>query len=227
MNIVDYAKSRYTTKAYDPTKKLSNEQIQQIKDILRFTPSSVNSQPWHFILATSDQAKAKIAKAAENIHPKNVTNIKDCALVIVFCLKTDIDDEYLELLLNQERKDGRFPTSEFENMQRDVRRKFALAYKDKPQELQIWTEKQLYIALGNILLGLSALEINATPMEGIEPHIIDTEFNLAEKGLKTSVIVTAGYSSEDDFNAKLPKSRRKKSLLKFSYYIYRKYLNEI
>ncbi|NDT08136.1 NAD(P)H nitroreductase, partial [Francisella tularensis subsp. holarctica] len=27
MNIVDYAKSRYTTKAYDPTKKLSNEQI--------------------------------------------------------------------------------------------------------------------------------------------------------------------------------------------------------
>ncbi|MDE5037761.1 nitroreductase family protein, partial [Francisella tularensis] len=80
---------RYTTKAYDPTTKLSNEHIQQIIDILRFTPSSVNSQPWHFILATSDLAKAKIAKAAENIHPKNVTNIKHCALVIVFCLKTD------------------------------------------------------------------------------------------------------------------------------------------
>ncbi|MDE4955517.1 NAD(P)H nitroreductase, partial [Francisella tularensis subsp. holarctica] len=74
---------------------------------------------------------------------------------------------------NQERKDGRFPTSEFENMQRDVRIKFALAYKDKPQELQIWTEKQLYIARGNILLGLSALEINAPPRESIEPHILD------------------------------------------------------
>ncbi|MDE4970096.1 NAD(P)H nitroreductase, partial [Francisella tularensis subsp. holarctica] len=45
MNIVDYAKSRYTTKSYDPTKKLSNEKIHQIKDILRFTQSSVNSQP--------------------------------------------------------------------------------------------------------------------------------------------------------------------------------------
>ncbi|MDE4976069.1 nitroreductase family protein, partial [Francisella tularensis subsp. holarctica] len=102
------AKSRYTTKAYYQKKKLSNEQIQQIKDILRLTPSSLNSQPWHFILATSDQAKAKIDKAAENIHPKNVTNIKVCALVIVFCLKTDIDDVYLELLLIQELKDGRF-----------------------------------------------------------------------------------------------------------------------
>ncbi|MDE5033801.1 NAD(P)H nitroreductase, partial [Francisella tularensis subsp. holarctica] len=38
MNIVDYAKCSYTTKAYDTTKKLSIEHIQQIKDILRFTP---------------------------------------------------------------------------------------------------------------------------------------------------------------------------------------------
>lgn len=207
MNIVEYAKTRYTTKAYDPTKKLSNEQIQQIKDILRFTPSSVNSQPWHFILATSDQAKAKIAKAAENIHPKNVANIKDCALVIVLCLKTNLDDNYLEELLAQERKDGRFPSAEFEKLQQAARKKFTSLYNYNPKDLQHWAEKQVYISLGNILLGLAALEINATPMEGIEPHIIDTEFNLAEKGLKTSVIVTAGYSSEDDFNAKLPKSR--------------------
>ncbi|MED7819822.1 MULTISPECIES: oxygen-insensitive NAD(P)H nitroreductase [unclassified Francisella] len=207
MNIVEYAKTRYTTKAYDPTKKLTDQQIQQIKDILRFTPSSVNSQPWHFILATSEQAKAKIAKSAENIHPKNVTNIKDCALVIVLCLKTKVDDTYLEELLAQEKKDGRFPTPEFESMQRDVRKKFALAYKDKPKELQNWTEKQVYISLGNILLGLAALEIDATPMEGIETHIIDDVFNLQDKELRTSVIVTAGYRSKDDFNAKLPKSR--------------------
>jgi nitroreductase/dihydropteridine reductase len=44
-------------------------------------------------------------------------------------------------------------------------------------------------------------------MEGIEPQIIDDEFNIRKKGFMTSVIVTVGYSSEDDFNAKLPKSR--------------------
>ncbi|WP_150467651.1 oxygen-insensitive NAD(P)H nitroreductase [Francisella sp. SYW-9] len=207
MDIVNYAKTRYTTKAYDPTKKLTSAQIQQIKDILRFTPSSVNSQPWHFILATSEQAKLKLAKASENIHPKNVANIKNSALTIVLCFKTNIDNSYLEELLDQERKDGRFPTVEFESMQRDVRRKFALAYLDRPQELQNWAQKQIYISLGNLLLGLAGLGLHATPMEGIETHIIDDEFNLKEKGLKTSVIVTVGYSSEDDFNAKLPKSR--------------------
>jgi nitroreductase/dihydropteridine reductase len=207
MNIVNYAKTRYTTKAYDSTKKLTKEQIQQIKDILRFTPSSVNSQPWRFILATSEQAKSKLAKAAENIHPKNVANIKNSALTIVLCFKTNIDNNYLEELLDQERKDGRFPTAEFENIQRDVRKKFALAYQDRPQELQNWAEKQVYISLGNLLLGLAGLGLHATPMEGIETDIIDKEFNLEEKGLKTSVIVTVGYNSEDDYNAKLPKSR--------------------
>lgn len=207
MDTSKYMKQRFTSKAYDASKKLTLNQIQQIKDLLRFTPSSVNSQPWHFILATSDGAKAKIAKSAENIHPKNVINIKDCALAIVLCYKIDIDSGYLEELITQEKKDGRFPTDEFENIQNDVREKFALAYADKPQELQNWAEKQVYISLGNLLLGLAALELNATPMEGIEPHIIDEEFNLIEKGFKTSVVVTVGYSSEDDFNAKLPKSR--------------------
>jgi nitroreductase/dihydropteridine reductase len=207
MNIVNYAKTRYTTKAYDQTKKLTKEQIQQIKDILRFTPSSVNSQPWHFILATSEQAKTKIAKSAENIHPKNVANIKNSALTIVLCFKTNIDNSYLEELLEQERKDGRFPTTEFENIQRDVRKKFALAYHSKPQELQNWAEKQVYISLGNLLLGLASLNLHATPMEGVDTNIIDNEFNLKEKGFRTSVIVTVGYNSEDDFNASLPKSR--------------------
>lgn len=107
----------------------------------------------------------------------------------------------------QEKQDGRFPTEELEDIQRAGRKKYTSLYTHDPEALQHWTEKQVYISLGYILLSLATLEISATPMEGIEPHIIDEELNLREKGLKTSVIVTVGYSSEDDFNAKLPKSR--------------------
>ena len=207
MNISKYAKQRYTSKAYNPLKKLTNDKTQQIKDVLRFAPSSVNCQPWHFILATSDDAKARIAKSSENIHPKNGVNIKDCALVIVFCMKTYIDDNYLEELLSQEKKDGRFPTPEFEQMQKLGRSKFTDLHKYDYKDLPHWIEKQIYLNLGSTLLALSALGVNATPMEGIEPQIIDKEFNLREKGYMASVIVTVGYSSEDDFNAALPKSR--------------------
>ena len=39
------------------------EQIEQLKTLLRYAPSSVNSQPWHFIIASSEEGKARIAKA--------------------------------------------------------------------------------------------------------------------------------------------------------------------
>ncbi|MGL4409959.1 MAG: NAD(P)H nitroreductase, partial [Zoogloea sp.] len=51
------------------------------------------------------------------------------------------------------------------------------------------------------------LDIDATPIEGFDAALLDAELGLAEQGLKSVVLVALGYRSEDDFNAKLPKSR--------------------
>jgi nitroreductase/dihydropteridine reductase len=44
-------------------------------------------------------------------------------------------------------------------------------------------------------------------MEGFDAAALDVELGLAEKGLRSVVILALGYSSAGDFNAKLPKSR--------------------
>ena len=44
MNFLELAKNRYTTKHYS-TKRISDEDIAQLKEILRLAPSSINSQP--------------------------------------------------------------------------------------------------------------------------------------------------------------------------------------
>lgn len=48
MNFLELAKNRYTTKYYS-TKRISDEDIAQLKEILRLAPSSINSQPWQFV----------------------------------------------------------------------------------------------------------------------------------------------------------------------------------
>ncbi|KEQ01586.1 Nitroreductase, partial [Snodgrassella alvi SCGC AB-598-J21] len=48
MNITDISRQRYTTKHYDKTKKIPEEQLAQLFEVIRNSPSSVNSQPWHF-----------------------------------------------------------------------------------------------------------------------------------------------------------------------------------
>ena len=68
-------------------------------------------------------------------------------------------------------------------------------------------EKQLYLAFGTLLLGAAALEIDACPMEGFDVKILDEELGLRSKGLTSAVIASLGYHSDEDFNARLPKSR--------------------
>ena len=64
-DILRAAAGRHTAKAYDPNRRLSAAQIDAVRDLLRLSPSSVNLQPWRFILAGSDEGKARVAKAAE------------------------------------------------------------------------------------------------------------------------------------------------------------------
>lgn len=44
MSFLDLAKNRYTTKIYSD-KKIDANKIEELKEILRLSPSSINSQP--------------------------------------------------------------------------------------------------------------------------------------------------------------------------------------
>lgn len=92
-------------------------------------------------------------------------------------------------------------------MQNKGRNFYVGLHRNNPQDMQAWTQKQVYLALGTLLFGAGALGIDATPIEGFDPKLLDEELGLAEKGLKSVVLVALGYRSAEDFNAKLPKSR--------------------
>jgi nitroreductase/dihydropteridine reductase len=80
-------------------------------------------------------------------------------------------------------------------------------HRSELQDTQQWMEKQVYLALGSLLLGAAALEVDATPIEGFDRAVLDEVLCLRGKGLSSVVLAALGYRSEDDFNASLPKSR--------------------
>ncbi len=49
--------------------------------------------------------------------------------------------------------------------------------------------------------------IDTLTMEGYDPDILSKVLHLKDKGLTPVVLVALGYHTDDDFNAKLPKSR--------------------
>ncbi|ENM5735913.1 oxygen-insensitive NAD(P)H nitroreductase [Vibrio mimicus] len=207
MNIVQASQSRYSTKAFDASRKLSEQQVADIKELVRMSASSVNSQPWHFILAGSDEGKARIAKAAQGQFSFNERKILDASHVMVFCARTDMDEAYLLSLLESEDKDGRFANEEAKTGMHGARSYFVGLHREALNDVQHWIQKQVYLNVGTLLLGASAMGIDAVPIEGFDAQVLDEEFGLTEKGFNSVVIVPLGYHSEDDFNAKLPKSR--------------------
>ncbi|AXE33061.1 oxygen-insensitive NAD(P)H nitroreductase [Chromobacterium phragmitis] len=207
MNIAHYAQTRYTTKAFDPGFKLSQEQVGQIETLLRHSPSSTNSQPWHFFIAGSEEGKARVAKAAAGGYAFNEAKIRHASHVVVFCARAAMDDGYLQTLLAQEQRDGRFANDEARAGQHKGRSHFVNMHRFELRDAQHWMEKQVYLAVGTLLLGAATLEIDACPIEGFDARVLGEELGLREQGLVASVIVALGKRSEQDFNARLPKSR--------------------
>ncbi|MGE8683345.1 MAG: oxygen-insensitive NAD(P)H nitroreductase [Acinetobacter sp.] len=209
MDLLNVSKQRYTTKAYDPAKKIPQEQFERLLQILRLAPSSINIQPWHYFIADNDAAKQRIAKALVGKYAYNAPKVLDSSHTILFCTKADITEQHLENLLTQDDISGRFKDEKAKQGQKDSRTGYVDYYRNEKGDIQRWAENQTFIALGQMLLAAGIEDIDATPIGGFDEDIISEELELAEHGLIPSVIMTLGYRSENDFNAKLPKSRLK------------------
>ncbi|MBD8545006.1 oxygen-insensitive NAD(P)H nitroreductase [Oxalobacteraceae sp. CFBP 8755] len=207
MDILSAAKKRHTAKAYDSARRIPEDVMQKVYDLLRNSASSVNSQPWHFIVANTPEGRARIAKATQGGYVYNAAKVNDASHVIVLCARVDMDESHMDALLEQEERDGRFRDAQARAGQDATRRGYVNQHRYGTKDVAQWLEKQVYLALGTALLGAATLEIDATPMEGFDQKILDAEFGLNEKGLTSLVLVSFGYSSPADFNAGLPKSR--------------------
>ncbi len=208
MNLSDIIKNkRYSTKHFDPTKPLTDDEVQQLKDLLQYAPSSTNVQPWHFVLASSEEGKKRVARATQGFFSFNEEKVLHAGAVIIFASKVEISEEYLLHVLSQEAHDGRFANEELKGQNHAGRSIFTGFHRYDYKDLQHWADKQVYLNLGYFLLGAATLGLDTLAMEGADMKVLDEEFGLREKGFTSVFIVAVGHHAEDDFNASLPKSR--------------------
>ncbi len=204
MNLAEAISNRYSTKSYNPNKTISGEHWEQIEETMRLSPSSTNIQPWHFIVASTDEGKERLAKGAEGNLEFNKPKILKASHVVLFCVRTEYSHKFLESILEKEDEDGRYAEEKFKQKVHETRESTLSFHKDKANDLRAWGEKQVYLNVGYSLLAAATLGIDSGPMEGIDSKALDEEFNLQEKGLASLVMVTFGYHSKGEINGKLP-----------------------
>ncbi|MGJ8564583.1 MAG: oxygen-insensitive NAD(P)H nitroreductase [Alphaproteobacteria bacterium] len=213
-DITHFALNRHTVKAFDPARTIDDATVEKLKTLLRFSPSSTNAQPWHFIMASTPEGKARMIKGTEGKYPFNSPSITKASHVVLFASRLEMTESHLQGVLDQEDKDGRFNAESAEQKaERKAgmdggRRLFMNLHKQHYKDVQHWMDKQVYLNIGQFLLGAAALGVDATPMEGIDIDAMDAEFGLRDKGFTSLVVVCLGYHDpKEDYNAALPKSR--------------------
>lgn len=180
MDFLGLAKNRYTTKTYNANEKIADDKIQQLKEILRLSPSSINSQPWKFTFVSDEKTKRELADASY----WNAERINEASHLVVFCAIDDI--EIFEKQIRENLPEG--SVNYYNNF-----------LKPLPEaEIKSWLQHQVYLSLGFFLSACVSLNIDSTPMEGIKNDEYDTILQL--KGYKTLFAVAIGYRNPEDAN---------------------------
>ena len=197
---------RYTAKKYDETKRISAENMDVIKEALRLSASSINSQPWKFIIIESDEAKLRFHDTYANKHQFNQPHAKEASHTILFAYDPNFTKNKFRKRVDAEVSSGHLPADMYDTFMAAYA--FAEANTDENGYNGGWTKAQVYLALGNIMHVLARMGIASTPMEGIDPELIGETFKDELDGNVCEVALAMGYHKEgEDFNYGLPKAR--------------------
>ncbi|MBI2102427.1 NAD(P)H-dependent oxidoreductase [Candidatus Woesearchaeota archaeon] len=184
MDFATIVQKRYATKQFDG-KKIPEENVNQLLEMIRFAPSSFNIQPWKVVVISDQTVKEKLQPFSWN-QPQ----ITSCSHLLVFCADTDIEN-IIQRLEKQLVDEG----AKKESIQRylDMIRNFTKGL--TPEQNVAWVQKQVYIALGNALNGAKALGFDSCPMEGFDQKGYTDTLHLPETLIPT-VLCPIGYGSD-------------------------------
>ncbi|ETN96909.1 NAD(P)H-dependent oxidoreductase [Zhouia amylolytica] len=204
-NIIENLKWRYATKKFDPSKKISPQDLETLKEAIQLSASSYGLQPYQVLIIEDQEIREKLKPAAWN-----QTQITDASHLVVFANKVNLSPKDTEAYMNNISATRNIPVDSLNGFSEMING----VVNSLPEDAKaVWTSKQTYIALGNLLAAAAELKIDSCPMEGFEADKFNEILGLNEKGLNAAVIAPVGYRSEDDNTQEYIKVRKPKTEL--------------
>ncbi len=200
MALLDDLKWRYATKAYDPTKKVSKENIDKIIEAARLAPTSSGLQPFRIVVVEDKELKEKMVPGS-----LNPECMRECSHVLVFAAWDLYTNERIDQVYDRITDERGLPRGRFSRYTDQIKEMYS---KQSAEEHFVHTAHQSYIGLGIALAQAAELRIDATPAEGFDSKVIDEVLGLPEQGLRSVSLMYVGYSDKErDWLAPMKKVR--------------------
>ncbi len=207
----------YATKKFDTTKKINQNDLDILFDVLRLAPSSFGLQPWKFIRVKSPEIREQL-----QVNSRWQPQVTEASDLIVIAAKTNLQEsdveEYVQDMIQTRKVDVNNLTEEQIKISIDK----LMEYKNmmlgtissRTQEQLKWrNQKQAYIAMWFLLSACAEMWIDSCPMEGFDPEKYNEILWLNDLWLTATLVIPVGYRSSEDKYSDLAKVRYAKEKL--------------
>lgn len=199
MSLIEDLKWRYATKKYDPTKKVSQEDIDKIVEAARLAPTSSGLQQFRVLVVSNQEIKQKLAPSSLN--PEVMV---DCSHVLVFAAWDRYTAERIDTIYDRITDERGLPRGRFGSYTDKIKN---LYLNETAEENFIHTARQSYIGFALAIAQAAELRIDSTPAEGFNNALVDELLDLKSLGLKSVTLLYLGYRDENDWLAPMKKVR--------------------
>lgn len=198
--VIDKLQWRYATKKFNPAKIVPDDKIERIIEAIRLTATSSGLQPYELILVKNPALREQI-KAVGWDQPQ----IVDASHLLVFAAWDDITPERVNGMYDLIMEERGFN----EGLEAYRQRLLGIVAARGTQVNYEASARQAYIGLGSALIAAAFEEVDATPMEGFDPAAVDKILGLAERHLRSVLVLPLGYRDEGgDWLVHMKKVRR-------------------
>lgn len=191
---------RYAVKAFDPDRKIPDNVWNALEQSLVLAPSSFGLQPWKFFVVDDPKLREQLLP-----HSWGQKQVVDASHMIVLAIKKDVNAADVDRYIARMSEVQGTPVEQLEGFGKMV--KGFLVKPPFPFEVDDWSTRQVYIALGQLMTAAAMLNIDTCPMEGFMPDKYDEVLGLPEQGYHAVVACPVGYRAADDKYAARPKVR--------------------
>ncbi|RXK83314.1 NAD(P)H-dependent oxidoreductase [Filimonas effusa] len=210
MALIEDLKWRHATKAYDPNKKVKEEDLQKILEAARLAPTSSGLQQFRILVLTNQEIKKQLSA-----HVLNPEVMVDCSHVLVFAAWDRYTEERIDSIYDRTTDERELPRGRFSSYTDKIK---SIYLPQTAEENFVHTARQSYIGFGMAIAQAAELRIDSTPAEGFDNAKVDEVLGLASKGLKSVTLLYLGYrDAEKDWLASMKKVRN--TMEEFAIYI--------
>lgn len=191
---------RYATKKFDASKKISTEDLNTLKEAIRLSSSSYGLQLYKVFIVDNPEIRAQLQPAAWG-----QSQITEASHLFVFANQTTVENTDIDGYVKNAEQTRNIPEGTL-NSYADFMKSSLIPLAEDAKK--VWTAKQTYLALANLMNAAAELKIDTTPMEGFDPTQFNAILGLDKLNLNAAVIAAVGYRHEEDTTQHYTKVRK-------------------